>query len=254
MDYLDNYYSGTSNLVLPVPNKSFYPPEFKEASRLHYYASMQRSLEINQSFYTIPRAVTMAKWADEVHEDFRFSFKLFKGFTHDRAFNYSDDDLERFMHAISAVGRQAGCLLVQLPPSASTAVWPQLHRLLSLIRQHDPAGRWKIALEVRNLSLYADHIVGALREMDIALVNHDIKKPANKRIAGGQSFYYFRFHGPQGDYRGSYDDAELEEYANVITGLLKQGKPVFAYFNNTLGRAWENLGTLNSVMASLADS
>lgn len=79
-----NYYSGISGLILPVPNKEHYPAEFKEKSRLCYYASLFSSIEVNSSFYRIPQAKTIAKWADDVPADFKFTFKLWRGITHEK--------------------------------------------------------------------------------------------------------------------------------------------------------------------------
>src|SRR5262249_30420523 len=53
-----NFYLGTSGLVLPVPNKQHFPEEFKAGTRLSYYASLFNSIEVNSSFYKVPRPAT----------------------------------------------------------------------------------------------------------------------------------------------------------------------------------------------------
>lgn len=58
-------------------------------------------------------------------------------------------------------------------------------------------------------------------------------------------FVYVRFHGPKGDYRGTYTDDFLHEYADYINEWRRDGKNVFTYFNNTMGDALNNLQTLN---------
>ena len=78
----DRFYCGTSNVVLPVPNKTHYPKAYQDKSRLHYYASIFNSVEINSSFAKVPRAKTVERWADDVPENFRFTFKLWRGITH----------------------------------------------------------------------------------------------------------------------------------------------------------------------------
>lgn len=83
MDKPANYFfCGTGNVVLPVPHKTHLPPEYKDKSRLNYYASMFNSMEVNSSFYKIPMPRTVEKWANDVPENFRFTFKLFGGITH----------------------------------------------------------------------------------------------------------------------------------------------------------------------------
>lgn len=61
-----SYYSGTSELLLPVPNKLFYPEEFKDKSRLCFYGSLMNSIEVNSSFYKLPATGKALKWANDV--------------------------------------------------------------------------------------------------------------------------------------------------------------------------------------------
>src|SRR4051812_17153306 len=99
---MKNYYSGTSNVMLPVPNKSFFPIEYRDKSRLHYYATFFNSVEINCSFYKVPMPRTIERWANDVPEGFRFTFKLWKGVTHAKELNYNSADVRSFMQVISA--------------------------------------------------------------------------------------------------------------------------------------------------------
>src|SRR5690349_976965 len=92
-----NYFSGTSGLVLPVPNKLFFPDEFKEGSRLNYYASLFNSIEVNSSFYKIPLGRTVANWSADVPEDFRFTFKLFREITHRKPAGIDKGLIRRFV-------------------------------------------------------------------------------------------------------------------------------------------------------------
>ena len=61
-------------------------------------------------------------------------------------------------------------------------------------------------------------------------------------------FIYVRFHGPTGNYRGSYSDDVLSEYAGYIMDWVDEGKIVYVYFNNTAGDAFNNLQTLNNLV------
>ena len=86
------FYSGLSGLQLPI-HKYQYPPPFENANRLTFYASLFNSIEINSSFYRIPQTATVAKWADSVPENFKFTFKLWKGITHSKGLNFNNEDL-----------------------------------------------------------------------------------------------------------------------------------------------------------------
>src|ERR1700759_3590417 len=123
-------YAGTSGLVLPVPNKAAFPPEYRDKSRLAYYASLFNSIEINSSFYKVPMASTVKKWAADVPDDFRFTFKLWRGVTHNKQLAFNPDDLARFMSVVNNASNKAGCLLVQFPKSITIAYINQLRLLL----------------------------------------------------------------------------------------------------------------------------
>lgn len=66
------FYSGTSNIVVPI-KQADYPSEYSGASRLRYYDSLFSSVEINSSFYKVPKAVTVEKWRESVPAQFRFT-------------------------------------------------------------------------------------------------------------------------------------------------------------------------------------
>ena len=61
-----------------------------------------------------------------------------------------------------------------------------------------------------------------------------------------EDFTYLRFHGPDGGYRGSYDETILAGYAARIVDGIKNGRDMYVYFNNTMGDAIGNLQTLNN--------
>ncbi len=246
-----SYYSGTSGLILPVPNKLHYPEEFKEKSRLCYYSSLMDSIEINSSFYKIPMASTVKKWAEDVPEAFRFTFKLFKGITHVPHLGFDSDEIGSFMEVISGAAEKKGCILVQFPPSVRIGNFSQLSQLMFALREHDPDHEWKIALEFRHASLYVDEVMELLEEYNLGMVIHDKGMGAGPSAGPDSSFRYLRFHGPGGNYKGSYAEEVLSEYAGYIAEWLLEGKEVYVYFNNTMGDAYGNLRTLQGFVRNM---
>ncbi len=244
---ISNFYSGTSNIVLPVANKSLYPEAFLDKTRLTYYASLFNSLEVNSSFYKIPMAKTVAKWVTEVPDDFRFTFKLWKGITHNKELVFNPDDITRFFDVIGAAGNNKGSVLVQFPPSLVCNM-KQLHYLLSHLQVADPKNTWDIAVEFRNKSWYNEHVYELLAQYKMAMVIHDLPASATPITATEASFIYLRFHGPESGYRGSYEEDVLSEFAEYIKEWLADGKTVYTYFNNTAGAAVHNLITLNNLV------
>lgn len=245
--YTKHYYSGLSGLQLPIP-KYLFPPPFENVSRLTYYATFFNSIEINSSFYKIPKPVTVAKWADSVPEHFRFTFKLWKGITHSKGLNFNDADVIAFLDSINAVSEKKGCILIQFPPSIGSTYTIQLERILSCIKESNPTHNWKIAVEFRNKSWYNEDVYDLLNYYRTALVIQDIPKSATPLRDHKSDFVYLRFHGPAGNYRESYSADFLAEHANIIKEWLEDGKTVYVNFNNTMGDAFNNLKILNDLV------
>ncbi|OCX52294.1 hypothetical protein BEL04_12520 [Mucilaginibacter sp. PPCGB 2223] len=240
------FYSGTSNIVLPVANKTLFPQAYQCKSRLCYYGSLLNSLEINSTFYKIPLARTIERWATEVPDDFKFTFKLWRGITHNKGLAFAEEDVRRFMQVITGAGAKAGCLLVQFPASVTITYGKQLERLLGCLQDNDPGDRWDIAIEFRSKTWYTDTVFKLLDEHKMGLVLHDMPASAAPMMETEADFVYLRFHGTESNYRGSYADDYLAEYAGYINDWRNGGKTVYAYFNNTLGSALQNLQTLNA--------
>lgn len=239
-----NYHSGLSGINLPIPKYKF-PPEFQGSSRLTYYASFFNSIEINSSFYAIPRKVTIERWATEVKEDFRFTFKLYKDVTHIKELNFDPQSLVQFMAAVDA-RLNKGCLLLQFPPGLTSNNISQLEVILRYITRTNVNHLWRIAVEFRNKVWYNPEVYALLKSYDASLVVHDIRASATPSIDQWSDLLYVRFHGPTGNYRGSYADDFLCEQANLVKQWLCKGKVAYVYFNNTAGDAFNNLNTFNN--------
>jgi uncharacterized protein YecE (DUF72 family) len=242
-----NFYSGTSGINVPIP-KLQYPPAFQGKSRLHYYASLFNSIEINSIFYKLPRNSTVVNWAESVPDNFRFTFKVSKTITHVKDLNFAVKDVDDFIKTVENIGDKKGCLLAQFPPSLKIEKINALQHLAEAIGEATQNTDWKIAMEFRNSSWYEREVYELLEEFNITMVMHDITASATPLNDITGDFVYLRFHGPEPRYRGSYSDDVLQKYADHITKWLQQNKTVYAYFNNTVGDAVKNLLTLNSLL------
>jgi len=238
------FYGGTSGLQLPIPKRDF-PPELADKSRIYYCSTILNSLEVNSSFYKVPLASTVKKWADDVTGDFRFTFKLWRDITHNKGLEFKVEDVQKFLNTIQIPANRKGCLLVQFPPSLTVANKNQLEILLNVIKDCDPVS-WPIALEFRHKSWYQDDVYEMIEKHRATLVVHDMPASASPLDSFNDELVYLRFHGPDGKYRGSYSDEFLAEYASYINDWLYEGKTVYTYFNNTMGNALQNLMTLKS--------
>jgi uncharacterized protein YecE (DUF72 family) len=149
------------------------------------------------------------------------------------------------METIRLPGNQQGCLLVQFPPSLQAGAAPRLQALLAILRPYN----WPLAVEFRHSSWYTDAVFELLNSDQVALVIQDMPKSATPLELTADELVYLRFHGPSGNYKGSYPESFLYEYALYIREWQEEGKTVYAYFNNTAGAALANLNFLKSCLS-----
>lgn len=233
------FYGGTSGLQIPMPKRDF-PPPHEEKSRLAFYALYHNSIEINSSFYKLPLPRTVCNWHHDTPAEFRFTFKLWREITHQKNLLFQAADVQRFMAAVAGAEDKKGCILVQFPPSLQVSALPQLNELLRLLANQG----WHIAVEFRHRSWYSDTVYSLLNSYQAAMVFQDMQSSAAPLEATSDQLVYLRFHGPEGNYKGSYSDGFLYEYSLYIQEWEQEGKRVYAYFNNTAGDALNNLNFL----------
>jgi uncharacterized protein YecE (DUF72 family) len=241
---------GTSNVVVPG-NKSTFPPSYQLKSRLHYYSTLFNTVEVNRCFYKTPLCSTYEKWVADVPDDFQFSLKLTKEITHVKELRGELICMDKFMQAAQGARHKKGCLLVQFPGKITLDYFNQVEQILLDLERLDPHQEWRKAVEFRNNSWYTSETWELLDEFSASMVLQDIPKSRMMEYKGKASFIYIRFHGPVGDYRGSYREEFLQNMAGSIAGWTEQGKDVYAYFNNTIGSAFENAQTLQAMVSPL---
>ena len=239
-------FTGTSGLVLPYKNMSFYPDEFSGKSRLEVYGLLNNSIEINSTFYKIPKKSTVARWNDSVPSGFRFTFKLARTLTHTKGLPFPVEDLDSFMDGLAAIDQvKSGCILVQFPASFKMLHWKLFTTLIYDLYTRNENQKWHISVEFRDISWYRDETYLFLKELGISIVMHDKAGGASSSFDDTIAEHvYVRFHGPEGDYKGTYEDTFLHEYATYVKEWLSLGRNVFIYFNNTMGNALLNMKTL----------
>jgi uncharacterized protein YecE (DUF72 family) len=205
----------------------FYPASLPLNRWFDYYAERFNSVEINNTFYRLPEAVTFAAWGARAPKAFKYAVKASRYLTHMKKLKDPGDPVELFFSRARRLGRSLGPVLYQLPPN-----WPvHLGRLDTFLkalprrRQH--------AIEFREPSWYCDEVYALLDARKVALCLHDMKGSASGKLMVGP-FAYVRFHGPQ-KYTGRYPDDVLDEWAEWLADRAQAGMAVCAYFNNDNG-------------------
>jgi uncharacterized protein YecE (DUF72 family) len=217
-------YIGTSGFSYDHWREVFYPPEVPKRKWLEYYCEHFETVEINASYYRLPRESVCESWGRRTPEEFRFVMKMNNRITHRRRLVGCEELLSTFLRAVDALGEKLGPILVQLPPRFGV----DRERLKSFLDICPPRYRW--ALEFRDPSWLCDEIYAVLCSNKAALVVHDLIEDHPAVVTTGWT--YLRFHGVGEKYGGNYTDAMLKSAAARIREHLDAGRDVYAYFNN----------------------
>ncbi len=220
----------------------FYPEKLPKDQWLQYYAQHFDTVEINNTFYHLPREQTMVHWHDRVPAHFLFAVKASRYITHVKKLNDPDESLQRFFQLAELLKRRLGPILYQLPPSLHKNL-ERLDAFLAVLPKRDHA-----VFEFRHPSWYEQDTFDLLHRRGVALCVHDMGGSAPPRVVTG-GVVYVRFHGINSRYGGNYPDHVLQDWANWMQSQAAGARAIYAYFNNDAeGHALENARTLKCIM------
>src|SRR3954469_8364894 len=130
-----NLYVGTSGYSYKEWKGTFYPEDLPVNQMLRYYGERFRSVEINNTFYRMPKACLLEAWAREVPAEFKFVLKAPQRITHMQRLKDAGDSVSYLLKAAVALQERLGPLLFQLPPYFKKDA-PRLREFLALLPQH----------------------------------------------------------------------------------------------------------------------
>ena len=225
----------------------FYPEDLPTDQRLAHYAKQLATAEINNAFYQLPAAETLAHWRSAVGSDFVFAAKASRYITHMKKLKDPSDTVPPFLERMAALGPQLGPGLFQLPPR-----WHQnterLAAFLETLERLAQGRRW--VFELRDHSWLTQATRQLLTRHNAAFCIYELDGFVTEpRVTA--DFVYIRLHGPEGAYHGRYDDAALDTWARRIEDWLGDGLDVYCYFDNDeAGYAVQNALALQGRLAS----
>jgi uncharacterized protein YecE (DUF72 family) len=210
---------------------TFYPSGIPAKNWLTYYSSVFNTVELNSSFYHIPRLQSLQKQFENTPDDFKFSVKVYKSITHYQKLKDCKQQIKDFKDLIQkGLAHKLGCLLFQFPPSFTFSK-EHLHLILTQI-----PGEKENVIEFRHSSWWCEEVRSALAEKPLTFCNVDYTKLPTE-IRNETSLFYLRLHGTPNLFKTSYEDKRLQYYAQHIPAK----DSVYVYFNNTFYDAgWQN--------------
>jgi uncharacterized protein YecE (DUF72 family) len=210
--------AGTSGYAFKEWKGNFYPQDLKDDGMLGYYASKFPTVEINNTFYRLPRENVLRDWAAQVPETFTFALKASQRITHYARLKEESATLVDFLLKNTAtLGNRLGPILFQLPPNMKKDV-DRFRGFLGLL----PDDR-RYVFEFRHESWFDDEVFSAMRERDIALCiaeQDDFRCP----VVCTSTWGYLRLH------KLDYKEGELVDWARQVTG--QQWNEAYIYFKH----------------------
>ncbi len=234
------WYIGCSGFSYRDWKGSFYPEKLKSSEWLTYYAEHFNTVELNVTFYRMPRLSTFEKWYDQTPDGFLFSVKAPRLVTHYKQFNEVEEVLEPFYERVeTGLREKCGPVLFQTPPSFQFSE-ERLQRILSSV-----SDRFTNVLEFRHPSWWNEDVFTELTKAGILFCGQSHPSPGlpDDVIRTADPVYY-RFHGVPILYRSSYSEEDLKE----VREAMNDSEVAYVYFNNTWGgAALENAKFLKSL-------
>ena len=240
------YHIGTSGWNYKGWKGKFYPPEVKEKEWLSFFLNHFDTVEINNSFYQLPKPETVSKWVASVPDHFRFCPKMNQYVTHMKKLKDVEQPLANFFNSFDHMSEKMGPVLVQLP-KMTTFIPTKTEIFYTYLR--DKYRDYAFAMEVRHESWASPESFDMMKEFNISWVisQSGVGWPYAEHVTAKD--IYVRFHGPTALYASFYEDDQLLYYANLFKEWIKQGHRVWAFFNNDIhGYAPVNAKRLNVMM------
>lgn len=213
---------GTSGYQYNHWKGRFYPEDVPKKDWFGFYAERFESVEINNTFYNLPKDDTFRQWREAAPEGFQYSLKFSRYGSHIKRLKDPDQTIATFLEVAEHLGPSLGPILVQLPPR-----WhPDPERLDRFLEEAPRKHRW--AIEVRDPGWLIEDIYEVLRAHNAALCIHDMIEDHPRVLTA--DWTYLRYHGEE--YAGNYSPQYLTAQADRLAEMLKDGCDVYAYFNN----------------------
>jgi uncharacterized protein YecE (DUF72 family) len=206
---------------------AFYPEYLPRSRWSDYYRQRFPAVEINATFYRLPRDTTIAKWRQEASTGFRYVAKGSRYITHIRRLADCEDSVALFVARIAPLRPALLALLWQLPPDMRRDD-DLLAGFLRLLPRRLEDAHLRHAIEFRHASWIADPVHDLLAEHAATNVwVSSAAMPADRTQTS--DFVYARFHGLEDGWEHDYTRDELEPFATDLRAARADG---VAFFNN----------------------
>jgi uncharacterized protein YecE (DUF72 family) len=211
-------YVGTSGYAYKEWKGKFYPEKISAKEMLRFYSGRLKTVEINNTFYRMPKESVLASWAEQVPADFVFALKAPRVITHLKQLRNVSEETDYLFRTLSVLDRKLGPVLFQFPKSFRKDR-PALEDFLGVISRDRTC-----AFEFRNPSWLDDEILDLLRKSGSSLCIADSDENPAHEIVGTAPWGYLRLR------RSDYTDAGLSQWMERI--FSQKWERAFVFFKH----------------------
>lgn len=211
-------FAGASGYSFKEWKGAFYPPDMKPEGMLRYYGARLPTVEINNTFYQLPKVSVLENWAAATPDGFRFAIKASRRITHLSRLKVESaaDPLAYLYKTLGALGPKLGPVLFQLPPMLKLDL-PRLEAFLALLPPNHCA-----AFEFRSDTWFRDDVYAALKNAGAALCVSEREDNGPPPLVETATWGYVRLRLEQ------YSDKDLQQWAARL--LATEWREIYAYF------------------------
>lgn len=213
-----NLYVGTSGYSYKEWKGSFYPEDMPADEMLKFYGERFRAVEINNTFFRMPKPAVLESWAGEVPEEFRFVLKASRVITHMKRLKDVGDPVSYLFKVAEALNERLGPVLFQTPPNLKKDI-DRLREMLTFI----PRDR-RAAFEFRHQTWFDDEVFSLLREHGASLCLAEAEDELDIPFVATADWGYLRLRMP------AYTDAEMKSWAKQVK--QQKWKDAFVFFKH----------------------
>lgn len=211
-------YIGTSGYSYKEWKGNFYPENISADEMLSYYAKQFSTVELNNTFYRLPKQEVFENQASEVPSDFRFSVKVPRRITHIKRLKDTKENVEYLFKVLAPFKKKFEVILVQLPPNFKK----DMKRLEDFIK--DLPDNINTAFEFRHPSWFEPEVYDLLKNYKCTLCLSDTDEAPVSELINTSSWGYLRLRG------SSYTKNELSKWMKKIE--MQNWEKVFIYFKH----------------------
>jgi uncharacterized protein YecE (DUF72 family) len=197
--------AGTSGFSYDGWTGNFYPEDLGADERLSFYATKLPAVEINNTFYRMPKPELLVRWAAQVPAGFRFALKASQRITHIKRLKEVSEEVRFLLGSVRQLGEKLGPILYGLPPNLKKDV-PRLSTFLALLPTDIRA-----AFEFRNPTWLDEEVYALLKSAGAALCVAEDEKGATPLVATAP-WGYLRLR------REDYVEKDLADWAAKVKG------------------------------------